>query len=62
MPEIRPLIKMGRYSLVFVLPKSWLKYIKSKLGFEPKEVMCIEHGDDLIVRAVVPSKKKGAKE
>lgn len=55
MPTIRPLFKSGS-SWHATIPMTWLKYIKGKLGFMPKQVMYMEQGDDLIVKAVNPNK------
>lgn len=55
------LYKSGGYSLQMTVPMDWVKYIKSKLGFTPKEVTITEMGDDLLVKAVKPPKNKEGK-
>ncbi len=51
---IKKLYTSGGYSLQMTLPMDWIKSIKSKFGFTPKEVTITEVGDDLLVKAIKP--------
>ena len=54
---IKQLYKSGGYSFQMTVPMDWVKSIKSKLGFTPKQVSITEVGDDLLVKAVKPGKE-----